>query len=175
MSNIQPSRPTASEYAADFDKYVGLPPEGDLQSFLAKQLDKLLGLLAGMSEPESLVRHAPYTWSIKQVVGHLIDCERIFGYRALRIARNDATPLASFDENAYMPFADFDHWPIAELLAEFDHVRRSHLLFFRHLEPAAWLRQGIVLNQPMTVRALAYVIAGHAKHHLDILHRRLTR
>lgn len=175
MSNQIYTRPAANEYAAEFGKYVGLPPDRDIQSFLATQLDELLGLLAGMSDAESLVRHAPYTWSIKQVIGHLIDCERIFGHRALRIARNDATPLASFDENAYMQFADFDRWPTAELLAEFDHVRRSHLLFFRHLEPASWLRQGIVLNQPMTVRALAYVIAGHAKHHLDILHMRLNR
>lgn len=168
-------RPAATEYAPAFGNYVRLAPEGDVPAFLEGQLEELLGLLGGLSEKQSLARHAPYTWSVKEVVGHIADCERIFGYRLLRIARKDATPLASFDENTYMSAAEFDRWPFAELLKEFDYIRRSHLLLLRNLPPDAWTRIGVVNDHPMSVRAMAFVLAGHAKHHLDILHKRLGR
>jgi hypothetical protein len=174
MSHPAATRPDPSEYAADFGKYIQLVPAGDIQAFLATQLADLLALLSGLSDEQSLVHHAPYTWSIKQVVGHVTDCERIFGYRALRIARGDATPLASFDENEYMRNSNFDRCPFIELLDEFANIRRSHLAMFKHLEPEAWLRRGVVRDHPATARAFAYAIAGHAKHHLDILHRRLA-
>jgi hypothetical protein len=174
MSHPATTRPDSSEYAADFAKYIQLVPAGDIQAFLATQLADLLALLSGLSDEQSLVHHAPYTWSFKQVVGHVTDCERIFGYRALRIARGDATPLASFDENAYMQMSNFDRCPFIELLDEFANVRRSHLAMFKHLEAEAWLRRGVVRDHPATTRAFAYAIAGHAKHHLDILHRRLA-
>jgi hypothetical protein len=167
-------RPDATEYAPAFANYVNLVPAGDVQVLLEQQLAELTDLLSPVSEAESLVRHTPYTWSVKEVLGHITDCERIFGHRALRIARNDATPLSSFDENAYMTFATFDRVPFAELLAEFQTVRRSHLYLFRHLEPAAWTRRGIVNNHPATPRAFAFVIVGHARHHLDILRTRLA-
>jgi len=174
MASLNIACPETTEYGPDFGKYIHLTPEGDVPAFLETQLGELLGLLGGLSESESLVRHPPYTWSIKQVVGHMTDCERIFGYRVLRIARNDATPLTSFDENTFMQFADFDRWPLVELAAEFEFVRRSHLQLLRHLDPGAWLRRGVVGGHPMTVRAMVFVIGGHAKHHLDILHKRLA-
>jgi hypothetical protein len=174
MPNPAARRPEPTEYAADFGKYIQLVPAGDIQGFLATQLADLLALVSGLSDEQSLVHHAPYSWSIKQVVGHVTDCERIFGYRALRIARGDATPLASFDENAYMQMSNFDRCPFIELLDEFANVRRSHLAMFKHLESEAWLRRGVVNDHPATTRAFAYAIAGHAKHHLDILHRRLA-
>ena len=102
MSHPATTRPDVSEYGANFGQYIQLVPAGDIQALLATQLADLLALVSGLSDQQSLVHHAPYTWSIKQVVGHITDCERIFGYRALRIARGDATPLASFDENEYM-------------------------------------------------------------------------
>jgi hypothetical protein len=172
--NAEPNRPETNECGQGFGTYIRLVPDGDVLAFLESQLADLLKLAGGVSERESLVHHAPYTWSIRQVVGHMTDCERIFGYRALRIARNDATPLASFDENAFMQAANFDRLPIRELSDEFELVRRSHLCLFRHLEAEAWLRWGVVNNHPMTARAFVYAIAGHAKHHLDILHRRLA-
>jgi hypothetical protein len=175
MVNAHNARPDATEYAAPFGKYVQLVPGDDIQVFLAHQLAEMLGSLSGLEERESLVLHAPYTWTIKQVVGHIIDCERVFGHRALWIARSEKTPLASFDENAFMQAASFNRWPFEELLAEFEHLRQSHLLMFRHLEPEAWQRRGVVNDHPATVRAFAYVIGGHAQHHLDILHRRLGR
>ena len=174
MTGYIVERPEESEYGPDFGRYVRLTPEGDVLAFLEAQLDELLILLGKLPEAESLVRHAPYTWTIKQVVGHMTDCERIFGYRALRIARADATPLPGFDENEYMKAVDFNGYPLAELVREFEHVRRSHSLLFRHLEPAAWLRRGVVRGGPASTRAFAYVIAGHAKHHLDIMKSRLA-
>jgi hypothetical protein len=166
-------RPPPDEYGSYFGKYIALPPEGDIVAFLESQLREIEDLLKGLAESESLVHHPPYTWSIKQVVGHLSDCERVFGYRALWIARNNSTPLASFDENEFMRFADFDAWPIKEIFGEFAVVRRSSLYLFQHLDADGWLRRGLVGEHRTTVRAVAHVIAGHAQHHLDILHKRV--
>jgi hypothetical protein len=167
-------RPEPSEYDSQREEYIRLVSEHDIQSALRSQLEDVVGLLSRASEPESLVRHAPYTWSFRQVLGHMTDCERIFGYRALRIARHDATPLPGFDENAYMKFVDFDRWPLADLLVDFEHVRRSHFDLFRQLDSEAWLRRGIVDGHPITARAVAYVMVGHARHHLNILRTRLA-
>lgn len=167
------SSPEVSEYGDAFAKYVRLMPEGDIRSFLDLQLIEMVDLLRPVPEHESLVRHPPYTWSIRQAVGHITDCERVFGYRALRMARGDATPLATFDEHAFMEHAGFDRCLLSELVTEFELVRRSHLLMFQQLEPAAWLRRGTVCGQPASVRAFAHVIGGHAQHHLEILRRRL--
>jgi hypothetical protein len=167
------SRPDPTEYGPYFGRYINLPPDGDIVLFLESQWAEFKSLLSGLTDRESLVRHPPYTWSIKQVVGHLSDCERVFGYRVLWIARNNATPLSSFDENDFMRAADFDRCPFAELLAEFESVRRSQLYLLQHLDPEAWLRRGLVNDHPTTVRAVAFVMGGHAKHHLDILHKRL--
>lgn len=168
------ARPDAGEYSSQMGNYVRLVPAGDLLKILEGQLGDLHQLVGGLSDQQSLELHAPYTWSIKQVLAHLTDCERVFGYRALRLARNDATPLPGFDENAYMQFSDPNRWPLAELLEEFDLVRRSHVLMFGHLTADAWMRQGLVNNHPLTVRAMACVMAGHVEHHLLILRKRLV-
>jgi len=167
------AQPDATEYAAPFANYVQQAPAGDIRELLSTQLDATLSLLQGVSEQESLVRHAPYTWSVKQVVGHIADCERVFGHRVLWIARGGVAPLASFDETVFMEAADFDRWPFAELVEEFELVRRSYLLLLKHLQPESWTRRGMVLDQPTTVRAMARVMYGHAEHHLKILHKRL--
>ena len=167
-------RPNASEYAADFHEYVQLAPAGDIVEALERQLGEALRLLSGLSDEAVLTLHAPYTWTIKQVVGHIADCERVFAHRALWIARDGGTPLASFHEKGFMAATEFNRWPLAELLAELEHVRRSNVLFFRHLEPEAWVRRGVVADHPATVRAFAHIIAGHAQHHLDIVRRRLV-
>ncbi len=168
-------RPEAAEYHPSFGNYVRLVNDADICAVLEAQSREAESLLSGLTDQQSLTRHAPYTWSIKQVIGHVIDAERVFGYRAMRIARGDATPLASFDDVAYAKAADFDRCPIDELLDEFQSLRRSHVLLLRHLPPEAWLRKGVVIDHAMSVRAMAYVIAGHAKHHFDILHKRLAR
>ncbi len=172
----QPStaRPDTAEYSPAVSDYIRLVPDGDLLAILAAQLDHYEQLLGGLTDEQALVRHPPYTWSIKQVVGHLADCERVFGYRAMRLARNDATPLAGFDENAFVVNSDFDRCGIGELLAEFALARRSHLLLVRHWEPDAWTRASVVNGHRMTARAVVCVMAGHAQHHLHILRQRLS-
>ncbi len=169
------AHPDAREYGPGFGNYIQLIPECDIATYLETQRAEFEDLLTDLSDQASLAHHAPYTWSIRQVLGHVTDCERIFGYRAMRIARNDATPLPLFDDQSYVRVANFDRRPLSALLAEFDALRRSHILMLRHLEPEAWLRRGVVNNAPMSVRAMGYSIAGHAQHHLDILHKRLGR
>lgn len=168
------ARPDPNEYPADFGKYVNLSPEGDIKTFLDQQRCGMRRLLESVSEADSHARNPPYTWSIRQVVGHITDCERVFGHRALWIARRAEAPLESFDEQGFMDAANFDRCPFAELLAEFEHVRQSHLSLFRLLAPEAWLRRGTVLGRSATARTFAWVIAGHTQHHLDILRRRLN-
>ena len=150
-----------------------LVPPGDVVVCLELQTSAFLDLLTKASEEESLALHPPYTWTLRQVVGHVIDAERIFGCRALRIARNDQTPLPSFDENAYVENADFNRVPMTKLLEEFHLVRRSHVAMFLQFRPEDWPRRGTVSGQPMSARAMAWVIAGHAQHHLQIARRRL--
>jgi DinB superfamily len=168
------SRPDPTEYAPYYGKYLTLVPDDDILAALEKELGATLTLLGSVPEEQACVHHPPYTWSIKEVVGHLIDSERVFGYRALRIARADATPLAGFDENAYARAAEFDLHPLTELTAEFEAVRRSHLWLFRHLTEAAWSRRGVANNNDVSVRALAYILVGHERHHTAIIRRRLS-
>ncbi|MBX9788285.1 MAG: DinB family protein [Pirellulales bacterium] len=146
-------RPTAGQYASEFGKYISLVPDGDVRQLLAEQAGDLLRLLGRVCESGSLVRHAPYTWSVKQVLGHITDCERVFGHRAHWIARGGAAPLVTFDEQAFMEVAAFDRWPFVELVDEFQCVRRAHMLLFEHLEPGGWLRTGVVNDHPATAAA----------------------
>src|SRR5262245_64323190 len=134
------SRPAPTDFAPYFAKYLDLVPEDDILSALAAQLDELLAVLRAVPEATGNVRHPPYTWSIKEVVGHLTDCERVFGYRALRFARSDRTPLPGFEENDYAREGDFDRVGLAELVSEFEAVRRSHMWLFRNLPTVAWDR-----------------------------------
>jgi hypothetical protein len=175
MANPIPSRPQPNEYAAAFETYIRLVPECHILTRLEQQIEGTLALLHDVSESEAETRHAPYTWSIKEVVGHLIDSERIFGIRALRFARQDPTELPGFDENHYVRHAGFDSRPLGSLAQEFELVRRSHILFFRGLDREAWIRSGVANGHAVTVRALAYIIAGHEQHHVTILHERLSR
>lgn len=168
-------RPQATEYAPYYSKYIELVPESDVLAALKMQLDETLSLLRGVPEKVGGVRHAPYTWSVKQVIGHLTDCERIFGYRALRFARGDGTPLPGFEENDYANTGEFDRIPLNELVSEFESVRRSNISLFEHLPEAAWSRGGEANEKKITVRALAYIMVGHGRHHVGILRQRLGK
>jgi hypothetical protein len=175
MNTLPPGRPDPDEYAEDHERYIALVPEGDILTVLGAQLDDTLTFLQEVTEDEGNTRHPPYTWSVKEVVGHLIDCERVFGARAFRFARGDATPLPGFDENEYVRQAKFDARLMRDLAEEFEMVRRSHLCFFRQLNGAMWLRSGIANDKAISVRAIAYAIAGHMRHHVAILWKRLAR
>ncbi|MDB5352835.1 MAG: DinB family protein [Planctomycetota bacterium] len=167
-------RPDPAEHASYYGKYVALVPEGDILAAMRSELEQTLALLRDVPDDEALRRHAPYTWSLKEVVGHMIDGERIFGYRALRFARGDATPLPGFDENAYAQVGQFDRLPLGDLLAEFASVRRSNLSLFGNLAEDAWTRTGTANGSAASVRALAYILVGHERHHTSIMRRRLA-
>jgi phosphinothricin acetyltransferase len=167
-------RPSSTEYAPYYETYIALVPEDDILAALEAQLGETLAVVRGLPESRGGERHPPYTWSIKEVIGHLADTERVMGYRALRFARGDSTPLPGFDENAFARAAAFDRVPLKDLVGEFEAVRRSNLYLFRGLDEAAWSRRGEANSNAVTVRALAYIIAGHARHHTAILRRRLS-
>jgi hypothetical protein len=163
------NRPETSEYQSYYGKYISLVQGDELTETLDQQLNDSLAMMRRISEAKSLHRYEPGKWSIKEVLGHLIDSERIFTYRALRFARNDHTALSGFDQDPYVSEANFDTRPWSELVAEFEHVRRSTILFYRGLKAEARMRFGLANNAPITVRALGYVIAGHELHHMRIL------
>ena len=170
---ITTPRPGADEYAPSFAGYVARIAEGEaILAVLARQLDEFLDRLKGIPDARGDYRYAPDKWSIKQVVGHLSDTERVFAYRALRIGRGDTTPLPSFDDQAYVPEQRADDCPMAGLVEEWDAVRRATIALLRNLPSAGWYRRGIASEQPISVRALAYVIAGHTHHHLEVLEAR---
>lgn len=164
--------PETTEYQSYYGRYISLVPGQDLVPTLDQQLAQTLPILRGVTEEKSLHRYAPGKWSVKQVLGHLIDAERIFTYRALRFARKDPTPLPGFDQDPYVEAADFDAQPWSDLMEEFEHVRRSTILFFRGLKPEDLLRFGTASQNAITVRALGYIIAGHELHHMALLHDR---
>lgn len=168
-------RPDPSEYAEPYGKYIALVPETEPLPALRAENARTLALLRATSEAESEVQHPPYTWSVKEVVGHLIDAERIFAYRALRIARGDKTPLPGFDENAYAQVAQFDRRTSADLTDEFEAVRRSSSLLFESFDDEAINRRGVANGQEISVRALAFILIGHERHHSAILHKRLGK
>lgn len=167
-------RPNTTEHAPYYQKYIDLVPEDDIIDALEVQLAESVALLRGVSEPEGNERHPPYTWSVKEVIGHLADTERIMGYRALRFARGDATPLPGFEEKDYVRAAHFDRLSLAELVSMVEAVRHVHVLFFRSLTEAEWSRTGLANDNAISVRALAYVMVGHGRHHTAILQRRLA-
>ena len=173
MQVVATRRPEAAEYPPGFAGYIGeIGDDEDILKVLAEQLDLVLGRLKAISEERSKYRYDAGKWSIREIVNHLSDTERIFTYRALRIARGDTTPLPGFDENAYAPEMRADERTLADLSAEWADVRRASLSLFRHLPSGTWERLGTSSGHPCSVRALAYATAGHARHHLRVLAER---
>jgi hypothetical protein len=166
-------RPQPDEYAPYYGKYVALVPEEKILPVMETTLTETLALLRDVSDQDASVIQPPYTWSIKQVVGHLTDTERVFGYRALRFARGDRTPLPGFDETLYARSGAFDRHPLDVLTAELDLVRHSHIAFFDNLARDDWTRTGTANGNEISVRALAFIIVGHHRHHHAIVRGRL--
>ena len=165
-------RPDTTEFPDYQLGYVSKVPGTDVVTFLEQQRNAMLSLLRGVDEEKGNYRYAPGKWTIKELVGHVTDTERVFAYRALVFARNDAAALPGFDQDPWVQQAHHANVSLKDLVDEFDSVRRSTIHLFRNLDPAAWMRRGIANNNPITVRAQAYVIAGHTEHHLDILKSR---
>jgi hypothetical protein len=172
MSIASSIRPGADEYAPFYGSYVAGVPEGDVTHALTAQGENFRGLLQDIGDEKAAFAYAPGKWTIKEVILHIADGERIFAYRMLRMARGDATPLASFDENAYTPMGAANDRPLDSLLAEFAAVRGATLALLRGLPEAAWTRRGVASGKDVSVRALAWITAGHALHHERILHER---
>jgi len=172
MTTSVRSRPQTSEYAPFYHGYVASVPEGDVVELLRSGGRELLEAIRRIPEERAGHRYGPEKWTIRQVIGHLIDAERIFTYRALRVARGDRTPLASFDENAYVKTAGSDARPLASLANELEAVREASVLLFESLPDEAWARSGVASDKEVSLRALAYITAGHSRHHLRILRER---
>jgi hypothetical protein len=164
-----PDRSEAAEY---YFTYIDQVPEGNILKLLETQGNETLALLNRISEEKSLHRYAPDKWSIRDVVNHLSDSERTFVYRALFFARGFTAPLPSFDQNISVSAAGADRRPWASIVGEFGMVRAATVTFFQSLPADAWDRRGIASDNPVTVRALAYIVAGHAIHHTRILRER---
>lgn len=169
---IRTTRPEPSEHSPYYGTYVGLVPAGDVVETLSTQHDTTLSLLRSLSEHQGGFRYAPGKWSVREVIGHLADTERIFTYRALRFARKDETPLPGFDENSYVANSRLDDRTISSLCDEFEAVRRASILLFASFDADEWMRRGTANANAMSVRALAWVCAGHEAHHLGILRSR---
>ncbi|HLH04584.1 MAG TPA: DinB family protein [Bryobacteraceae bacterium] len=165
-------RPEANEAAPYYFTYINQAEGDDPVEILKAQLDETRSVLAGINEEQSLHRYAPEKWSIRQVVNHLTDTERSFVFRALWFARGFSTPLPSYDQNIAVSGAAADSVSFAAHRAEFEQVRASTISFFTNLPDEAWLRTGIASDCQFTVRALAFIAAGHVAHHLRILRER---
>jgi hypothetical protein len=161
--------PQPDEYAPYYGRYISLVQGEDILSILDQQRRQTMMLLSCRDEEDGNFRYAPEKWSAKEVLGHLCDTERIFAYRALRISRADATPLEGFEQDDYVRNGPFAHRPLADLVEEFIAVRRATFSLLRNLDEAAWMRRGIANKNEVSVRALAYTIAGHELHHRGIL------
>src|SRR5215216_2675657 len=162
--------PEPTEAAPYYFKYIGRVQSDDVVGVLEAQLDETLAFLTGIPEEKSLHRYAPEKWSIRQVLNHVTDAERVFLFRAFWFARGFDSPLPSFDEKVSAGAARADELSWARHVEEFRGARLATLTFFRNLPAAAWMRSGIASDNRFTVRAMAYIIAGHATHHMAILH-----
>ncbi len=166
------ARPEPGEYAAHYEKYIALVPGNDVLGALEAQRLQMIQLFAARSERDGNFRYAPDKWTVKEVLGHVSDTERIFAYRAMRIARADKTPIEGFEQDDYVRNGSFNERPLADLAEEFAHVRGASIALLRGLAGDAWLRRGVANKNEVTVRALAFVIAGHELHHRRILEER---
>jgi uncharacterized damage-inducible protein DinB len=163
------ARPQPGEYAPYYERYVSLVQGDDILNALDHQRRETMLLLSGRDDDDGDFRYAAGKWSAKEVLGHVCDTERIFAYRALRIARADATPIEGFEQDDYVRNGPFAQRPLADLIEDFIAVRRATLSLLRNLDEAAWSRRGSANKNEVSVRALAYIIAGHELHHRGIL------
>ena len=163
------ARPQPGEYAPYYERYISLVQGNDILTTLDEQRRQTMLLLSGRNDADGDFRYAPGKWAAKEVIGHVCDTERIFAYRALRIARADATPIEGFEQDDYVRNGGFARMPLGELIEDYIAVRRATLTLLRNLDEAAWARRGIANKNEVTVRALAYIIAGHELHHRRIL------
>ena len=166
------NRPLESEYAPYYRGYVAQVAEEEILPVLRSQIEALDLLLDQVTPERETYRYAEAKWSIREVVGHLIDGERVFGYRALCIARGENQNLPGFDEKEYMLSAPYNRVDLEDLMSEFRLVRLSNIAMLRNLDEEAWSRMGTANDAPVSVRALAFIMGGHIRHHMGVLSER---
>ncbi len=162
-------QPEIIEYRDDYEDYVSLIEEADIVAAMRRQLTEVETLFASISEEKGEYAYVTGKWTIKELLGHLINGERVFSYRALRISRGDETPLAGFDQDLLTDNGNFNSISLADLLTEFSYLCQANIIFFQNLTDEAWERTGTVNDTPATVRAIAYNMVNHVRHHLDSL------
>ncbi len=172
VTTFRATRPREGEFIPYYGMYIDKVPDGDIVETLRSQVPETLALIRSIPEADGDKRYAPDKWSIREVVGHVIDAERIFVYRALRFARADSTPVPGFDENTYAKNAPYPHVSLADIASELQHVRAATVHFFANLEEQAFSLRGSANGAEISVRALAYILAGHEIHHVGVLRTR---
>ena len=166
------SRPAKDEYAPYYETYISKVPDQDLDQLLASQIEVTCAMLSKVPESGADAAYAPGKWTIKEVAGHMVDTERIMAYRLLRVSRGDPTPLPGFEQDDYVRSGNFQSRTLASLIEEFRLARASTLALLRGLDGATLTRRGVADGKAVSARALAYIIAGHERHHVGILQER---
>jgi hypothetical protein len=167
---VKLTAPSSEEYAPFYSDYIQrATARGDVLHALPKQIDELDKALGQLTDDLARFRFSPAEWSIKEVVGHLNDVERVFSYRLLRISRNDQTPLPGFEQESYVREAGFDHYPFKDLLHEFGHLRRANILAIQNMAESTVDHRGVASGNPVSARALIYMLVGHVDHHMASL------
>jgi DinB superfamily len=165
-------RPAPTEYIPYYESYISLVPGKPIVAVLEEQLAEVREWVETVPEERETYRYAPGKWSLREAMGHVVDSERIFAYRACAIARGETQPLPGYEQDDYVAESAADHRRLSDLLEELEWQRRGNVLLFRGLTEAAWRRMGLANNDPVSVRALAYIMAGHVTHHLRVFRER---
>jgi len=172
MTSLSTTKPEAGEYAPYYARYVDLVPSGNIIETLRRQMTDTLTLLSSLTQEQANHRYSPEKWSVKEIIGHLVDSERVFSYRALRFARNDRTPLPGFEQDGYVVNGGFDRRELSDLAKEYEMVRGGSIKLFEGLDGEAWERRGMANESEVSVRALAWIIGGHELHHKEVIKSR---
>ena len=172
MTWIEIDPPSKVEFDPYYAGYIDRVEGRQLSLVLRRQRAKVIELLESLSDEQALYRYAPDKWSVKEVIGHLIDCERVFAYRAMSIAREEKQSLPGFDQDEYVVTGAFDSRSLEGLKREYEAVRNASLALFESLDAEAWLKTGLANDVTVSVRAIGYIIPGHEAHHLGILEER---
>ncbi|MBK9926718.1 MAG: DinB family protein [Anaerolineales bacterium] len=165
--------PTSDEYAPFYAGYIQYASKrGDVLAALPKQIDEIKSALGKLTDKQALFRDAPKEWSIKEVVGHLNDTERVFSYRLLRVSRNDSTPLSGFEQDDFVREAGFDDWSLSDLIQEFEHLRRANIIAINNMKEESVNYRGTASGATVSARALIHMLVGHVDHHMASLHEK---
>jgi hypothetical protein len=167
--NFRAVRPKRDEHIEYYSTYIDKVPDGDIVDTLTRQLPEVIAFLRSIPEDKHDHAYAPGKWTIRQIVGHLSDGERVFQYRAFRFSRADTTPVPGFDENLYVDNAPFANVSMADLIAEFEDLRRASIHLYSNLDEAALSRRGSANGHEISVRAIGFILAGHVTHHEGVI------